>query len=87
MTFTQTLAAFSESRSKIHMNPRRSDMISNYRISFKRDGKMSRNNENKTALLTSTLTEMGQIKRLKLSLACHVFMRGKGHEGQAQGGQ
>ncbi len=57
-------------------------MISNNRfpLGFERDGKMSRNNENKTALLTSTLPEMGQIKGHKLSLACHVFMRGEGHD-------
>ncbi len=57
-------------------------MISNNRfpLGFERDRKMSRNNENKTALLTSTLPEMGQIKGRKLSLACHVFMSDKGHD-------
>lgn len=72
------LAAFSESRSKIYTNHRRSDVISNYRfpLGFARDGKMSRNNEI-TALLTSTLPEMSQIKGRKLSLACRVFMKGK----------
>lgn len=41
---------------------------------------MSRNNKNTTALMTSTLPEMSQIKGRKLSLACHIFMRGEGHD-------
>ncbi len=52
--------------------------INRFPFGFERDGKMIRYNENKTALLTSTLPEMGQIKGRKLSLVCHVFMRGEG---------
>ncbi len=54
--------------------------INRFPFGFERDGKMIRYNENKTALLTSTLPEMGQIKGRKLSLVCHVFMRGEGHD-------